>query len=155
MEVRVPCPIDHEECEGANGRVGSPTCVSRCTAGQAFIEAVIPHLRTAKVRRFNQGLSVNRVGPKRGPEQHGVQWWAKKYKCECDPCKEARRKFAAERRVKYKNIGNNWRHGTTYAWDVKKCDCQVCLDHKVEFIRNKNRKVTERRRQERERAKAG
>jgi hypothetical protein len=65
----------------------------------------------------------------------------------------------AERRRANMVRGNNWRHGTTYAWDIKKCDCETCLDHKVKFIREKNKRVTERRRakraEEMARAKAG
>jgi hypothetical protein len=142
------CPIDFESCNGACGPVGSAICHSKCLRGNTFIMSVTGKLALnfPKIDGRN-----NRIGPKNS-EQHGVGWWARRYKCKCSPCVKARQEYNAQLRQaerdkveakrKYNEENNihKWKHGTRYAWEIQKCDCLICLDHKVGYLRDKNKR---------------
>ena len=42
-----------------------------------------------------------------------------------------------------KGIENGWRHGTQYAWMKKKCNCDLCVEHKRKWndARNERRRL--------------
>jgi len=144
-DVCVTCPIDHDECEGANGPVGSSVCQSRCQAGLTWMTEVLKYKRNPPVKGTR---------PAPVPAQHGGRSFAIKLKCQCEPCLKYKAKYRADaakrKRETYKPKKRpKWRHGTRYGWETKKCKCIKCLDHKIPYMNRKNQLATERKRKAR------
>ena len=138
----VECPIDGDECERAHSP-NERKCQAECLKGLNYMETTLG-LKALRPKS-------NRNGQKKGPDQHGVYWWAKDRKCSCPPCLAAKAERMRERRrilaeSRPLNDEPRWTHGTRYAWDRMHCDCEICVAHKVEYVRNKNRKARERAR---------
>lgn len=160
------CPIDGDECEGACGPKGTHMCAKRCERGRLFCITILERNKGRKTVAVADG-PVEGYEPRgrRGEDQHGVAWWAKKYKCYCDPCVEAKRKYSTEdqamrREQKKINRGGarinrtqvidqatglpvGIRHGTKQAWSKYKCKCDECLTKKKVY----NKEYSKLRRQ--------
>jgi hypothetical protein len=127
----VICPIDNLACDGANGTTESDKCIQRCTRGKDFADKAVKYARPTAAP-VDEPASGN----------HGGLTFSRKSKCPCELCAKRREEYLEDQRIfkRGRRQGEpdrvkTFTHGTRYAWEVKKCQCEPCLEHRLEHYR--------------------
>ncbi len=102
-------------------------------------------------RLMRKSVTSDRLAPVGA--QHGARTFAMKLKCDCDLCTKYRKvqnkKDHERRKARMEGEGKgperDWKHGTSYAWGERRCDCLVCLVHKNQYFKDKYQKEKAKR----------